>query len=147
MTTPRTAQADALLTLVASITWGDPPRGFAYASRRFQPWDDCPSQPAIYLVQHNEHPTQATRMPTRNIREYQLVIYQDTAKNVDVPGSLENDLILDALEAALRPPPGYEVQTLGGLVAHAWIEGEIFSDSGDLDGQGVITVPIRVLVP
>jgi hypothetical protein len=54
--------------------------------------------------------------------------------------------LLDALTAALAPPnPVENVQTLGGLVAHCWIEGGIQTDEGVLGGQSVAIVPIRIL--
>jgi hypothetical protein len=36
---------------------------------------------------------------------------------------------------------------LGGLVTHCWIEGRIEIHPGDLDGQAIAVVPIRMLVP
>ena len=37
--------------------------------------------------------------------------------------------------------------TLGGLVHHCFIDGKVFKDPGDLDGQALIIVPITVLAP
>ena len=147
MTPSREAVSNGVYALLSGISWDTPARSWAYTSQRMQIWTDCPAQPAMYMTEHDEHPTQKTRLLTRNEREFQVVVYQDTAKDGLTPGKVENNLILDAIEDALRPPPGQETQTLGGLVHHCWIEGDVFRDSGDLDGQGCITVPIRVLVP
>ena len=38
-------------------------------------------------------------------------------------------------------------QTLGGRVHKCWIEGRIQKFQGDLDGQTLIVVPIKILVP
>ena len=54
---------------------------------------------------------------------------------------------LDALEEALAPPPGFDRQTLGGLVHYCRIEGRVVKDPGDLDGQGLALVPIKILAP
>ena len=54
--------------------------------------------------------------------------------------------LLDAVEAALNPFP-LEAQTLGGLVTHCWIDGSTDYHPGDLDGQAIAVVPVKVLVP
>jgi len=147
VTPTREQISNAIFALVSGITWDSPARTWAFASQRMHIWTDVPAQPALCMSEHDEHPAQRTRLLTRNEREFQIVVYQCTAADGVTPGKIENNLILDAIEDALRPSPGHEVQTLGGLVHHCWIEGDIFRDSGDLDGQGVITVPVRVLVP
>jgi len=61
--------------------------------------------------------------------------------------SVQINQILDELEAALAPPPGPSFkQTLGGLVEHCWINGEIQTDEGTLGNQAVAIIPIRMLV-
>jgi len=57
---------------------------------------------------------------------------------------LRLNTILDALEAALNPANGAR-QTLGGLVSHCRIEGAVLKDPGDLDGDGLLWVPIKIL--
>jgi len=39
------------------------------------------------------------------------------------------------------------VFSLGGMVDHCWVEGETLKDPGDLDGQGLIIVPLNILLP
>jgi hypothetical protein len=63
-----------------------------------------------------------------------------------VPTERLNDY-LDALEAVLRPAPGQPTQTLGGLVHHCFIDGEILKVPGDDDGQGMAVIRITILVP
>jgi hypothetical protein len=36
-------------------------------------------------------------------------------------------------------------QTLGGLVSHCWIDGKIMKDSGDIDGDGIAVIPVKIL--
>ncbi len=64
------------------------------------------------------------------------------------PQLLEGTLnqLLDAIEAALEPPPG-EKQTLGGLVEHCWIEGEADIDPGFFTRQGFCILPVNILFP
>jgi hypothetical protein len=47
----------------------------------------------------------------------------------------------------LAPSPVSGVQTLGGLVSHCWIEGEIEQFPGVLDGIAKAIVPVKILVP
>ena len=55
--------------------------------------------------------------------------------------------LLDELDEVLRPPVGPSFkQTLGGLVEHCWIEGEIHTDEGWLGLQSIAVVPVRMLV-
>jgi hypothetical protein len=75
----------------------------------------------------------------------EVFIYTD-AHEVEVPASILNPL-LDALDTALLPDKMTGKQTLGGLVHHVWIEGRIIKEPGDLDGDGLAVVPIKVLVP
>ena len=56
-------------------------------------------------------------------------------------------LILDAVQALFPADDPDRVQTLGGLVHHCFISGKLFKDPGDLDGQALIIVPIKILVP
>jgi hypothetical protein len=55
--------------------------------------------------------------------------------------------IMDDLDNALRPPTGQDVLTLGGLVDHCYIMGDVVLIPGDLDGIGMIHVPLEIVVP
>ena len=55
--------------------------------------------------------------------------------------------IMDEIDAVIKPPVGKQVQTLGGLVDHCYIEGEVIEVPGDLDGIGFIRIPIKIVVP
>ena len=70
--------------------------------------------------------------------------HRDTAGIVP---SVAVNQILDELDEVLRPPVGPAFkQTLGGLVEHCWIEGEIHTDEGWLGLQSIAVVPLRMLV-
>ena len=58
---------------------------------------------------------------------------------------LDSDInsVLDAIDAALAPS-GEARQTLGGLVSHCRVDGTVMRDPGDLDGDGMVIVPISI---
>jgi hypothetical protein len=122
---------------------------YNYASRRVQMFDQIPQdrRPALIQVEDGESYAQDfTGKPPRVTLRVKLIIYT-WAKGLQVPGITLLNPRIDAIERALAPPPLTFKQTLGGLVDHAWIEGEIIKVSGDLDGDGVAVVPINILVP
>lgn len=139
----------ALIDYLGTVTWGEPRRGFVYRSERLQHPEDAPGQPALYTRQGDERYSQRRGLPPIRDLEFYLVVYQDVGRDPSHPRpASENDMILEAIEEALRSnlTPD-ERQTLGGLVNHARIEGTILKDSGDLGGQGVMMIPILVTVP
>jgi len=76
-----------------------------------------------------------------------LLIYISAGQDPQNIPARDLNLALDALVEALAPSPGSERQTLGGLVYHCRIEGRIVKDPGDLDGQGLAIVPLKILAP
>jgi hypothetical protein len=32
-----------------------------------------------------------------------------------------------------------------GLVSHVWIDGKIMKDPGDIDGDGIAVIPVKIL--
>lgn len=149
----REAIYTALYALGSVVEWGDPARTFSTISRRLAHWDDCPAQPGFYQVEHDdEFPVEKRGLPYSVILKAQWVVYQNTGKDPKAIPSTENNLIMDALQEALRArmEPGVQFAdrlTLGGLVHDCHISGRVFKDAGNLDGQGVIVVPIDILVP
>jgi hypothetical protein len=49
-----------------------------------------------------------------------------------------------AIEAALNSSPVGERQTLGGIVNNAWVNGEVILDTGILDEQLALMIPVSV---
>jgi hypothetical protein len=120
---------------------------FKTTGRRLVLWSLVNEQPALFLRHVNDdYPPRSTGMPPRITIECEAWIY---VKDPDPDAEPEIDLnnVLDAIEAAIQPPPAYENQTLGGLVQHCWIEGRVEIHPGDMDGQCIAVVPIRMLVP
>lgn len=142
----------ALFALAPAVSWGAPAQSFAYTSRRVKLWDDLPDQPALCQAEHEETIQQATRLPYRRQFNAAWMVFHTAGKDRSaVPASTSN-AILDAIEAAFAPAPadpGYldGRNTLNGLVHHCWINGKVFKDPGDLDGQALLIVPISLLVP
>ena len=75
-----------------------------------------------------------------------IYIYIDSAKDSSIVPATKLNNLIDALCLALKPDALTGLQTLGGLVSHCWIEGKIIKDAGDLDGDGVAIIPVRIMV-
>lgn len=120
--------------------------GLVFSSRRLQHWSDVPAinQPALFMAQTGQSCTQVRGMPKKWTFAAQVYVYANTSGD-DAPASVLNPL-LDAIEAALTPDIGVVCQTLGGLVEHCWIEGEIQTDEGALGDQAIAVIPISILV-
>jgi hypothetical protein len=129
---------------------------FKVKSRRLKHWTDVPPemQPAFFMVENDESPEQRERAPAKWTLAADLHIYTNAGgdpdavaiDNVeDLPSDVISDII-DAIEAAISPPPGQELQTLGGLVKHCWIAGKVMRDAGVLGPQSVAIVPIEMLL-
>jgi hypothetical protein len=111
--------------------------------RRLTPWADVPpsEQPALFMLCANQTVTVEGRgMPPKRSLPVTLYLY-----NQNEDAAQQNDL-LDAIEVALEPK-GEGTLTLGGLVSHCRMEGEIETDGGLLDSQAVAIIPISILVP
>jgi hypothetical protein len=138
----REAIASALFALVQGSA------SFATASRRVKLWTDVSSadKPAIFMAEHGEtYVRKGEALPAVITMDVELLIYIDAGKDQSVtPITVLNPLI-DAVDAALAPSPVTGKQTLGGLVTHCWIEGKVMKDPGDLDGDGVAVIPIKIL--
>lgn len=117
------------------------------SGRRLMLWNLVNEQPALFL-RHvgDEFPPRPTGLLSRTMIECEAWIYAKSADPDSAPEVVMNGL-LDKIETALKPGPAQEAQTLGGLVTHCWIEGRIEIHPGDLDGQAIAVVPIRMLVP
>lgn len=120
--------------------------GLVTTSRILEHFADVPAvnQPALFQTPAAQSPIRVRGLPPKWQCEYIATIYVNRASS-DVPDTALNT-ILDAIEVALAPLPAAEVQTLGGLVEHCWIEGDIEIGLGSLGQQLICNVPIKVLV-
>ena len=122
--------------------------GFVTTSRRLKHWSDVPpeAQPALFIAQRTEQVTRAPGLNPVYDLGVDVYLYAQTTEAEDSPASAINPL-MDAVDAALAPDNVMTNKcTLGGLVQHAWIEGQIETDEGLLGEQGVAIIPIRIRV-
>jgi len=113
---------------------------------------DPPQLPALFMVENNEHAMQtAPGRPTKWPLDVDVVIYARNEGESQAPGA-ENYIpetglnnLLDAVESALAPAAATNVQSLGGLVQHCWIEGKIEKDAALQGATSMAVVPVRVL--
>ena len=124
---------------------------FNTASRRLRHWSDVTSaeQPALFQAQKHETAHRARGQPPKWTLALDIYVYAQAPDDRASPATILNPLI-DALETALAPSGAdiaTNVQTLGSLVSHCWIAGQIVTDEGVLGGQAVAIVPIEIVVP
>jgi hypothetical protein len=139
---------------MSQVTWdrGDTvEHKFKAISRRVKLFSDASIQPACYQAEHGTTEEQITSMPYKTTLEASWIIYQNVARDPNAIPAIENNLIIGGCRRALAPTPvdiGYpQRNTLGQLVHHCFISGKIFKDPGDIDGQGMIVIPLKLLVP
>lgn len=127
---------------------------FKTMTRRIKMFDKVsPDQQAwCGQAEYGEQEEKKSGLPYKAVLEAHWLIYQCVARDPKAEATIENNLIVAAVKKALDPlpqDPGYyeERNTLNGLVYRCSVQGRIFKDPGDIDGQGLILVPIRILVP
>ena len=147
MNGPRETALQALLALIAdAYDWASPPM------RRLKLWSDVAraERPCCFVFEggRESYVWSNGACPKRTL-EAQLFIYVD-AKDPNSVGAAGLNDVMDALDAALVPA-GTDValgrQTLGGAVYNCRIDGAPFKDPGDLDGDGLIIAPIKLILP
>lgn len=135
----------ALFQLVSGVTANG--SGFVTAGRKLRHWTDvpAPNQPAVYQCQGPEYYKTRQGLPPIVTLTCKLWLYAKYPPDGSPSSPVLNPL-KDAIFAALAPSPVTGVQSLGGLVYHAWIEGETLTDEGVLGDQAVILIPVKILV-
>src|SRR5208282_1613971 len=122
---------------------------FNTSGRRLQLWSKVASFPALFVQSTGTHypPREVSGLPPKRTITAELWVYTDAGKDPNAnPEQALNDII-DDVEAALLPGVNSNAQTLGGIVSHAWIEGEIEQFPGVLDGIAKAIIPVKILVP
>jgi hypothetical protein len=148
MNVARETVMSALVALLESAAFAQPVNGqsgFALVSRRLKLWSDVPKsqRPALFIAEHREQQSyQNEALPAKTTLSVDLFVYIDASDRNTVPAIALNTL-MDALEGALKPATGAR-QTLGGLVSHCRIDGPVLKDPGDLDGDGLLWVPLKI---
>lgn len=152
MATParREQIAATLFTLLSQA----PGTGFVTVGRRLvDPENVATSErPAFFLIEHEDEFIQdVPDHPLKQVMTFAAYLYidvgNDAASQNAIPGASLNNIV-DALVVALKPDNGVtRRQTLGGLVAAAWLSGNAPRASGDTTGKGMSVIPIKVLMP
>ena len=137
----------ALFDLTASLA-SSPGAALAFSSRRVKTFEDLPAQPALCQAETDETMTQVTGQVAVTTLGASWLIYHQAGKDDDAVPAQTTNAILTAVRGLFIDPTDPDfAQTLGGLVHKCWIEGRIQKFQGDLDGQTLIVVPIKILVP
>ncbi len=106
-------------------------------------------RPAFFQLESGPETYQWTSPATpKRTFEAKLFLYFD-ARDPTTPGSSAINAALDAIDAALAPPAPTSLgrQTLGGAVHDCKITGVPVRDTGDLDGDGLAVVSVRLVGP
>jgi hypothetical protein len=137
----------ALFDLTADLAWA-PAGALAYRSRRVKTFEDLPAQPALCQAETDETLAQVTSQQAVTTLGATWLIYHQAGKDDDAVPAETTNAMLTAVKALFvdSTDPAF-AQTLGGLVHKCWIEGRIQKFQGDLDGQTLVVVPIKILVP
>lgn len=146
MPTSRDAAIEALVSLVASAyPWKSGP------SRKLKLWSDVPpaARPACFVFEGGleSYAWSQGAVPKRVI-EPKLFIYF-SAKG-DIAGATLLDGVMDALDQAFSLTGGdlgLGRNTLSGAVYSCRIDGKVLKDPGDLDGDALLVVPVRIVLP
>jgi hypothetical protein len=145
--TPRESAIGALINLVANAyPWKLGP------ARRLKLWNDVPavSRPACFVFEGGQeiYSWSESARPKRVI-EVRLFIYLN-AKDPNIAGAALVNSVLDAIDAAFSLSGSDIVvgrNTLGGTTYHCRIDGKPLKDPGDLDGDALLIVPVKLVLP
>jgi hypothetical protein len=150
------ATREPIYAALAALVFADPRIGavFATTGRYLRHHEQVPGgvvgMPAIYLVQHpgESFVRVGKGVPAKRTLRCAFVMYFNTADpGNSLPATACNaglDVIDDVIN--LPPNPG-NVQTLGGLVEHVYIEGDVSTAEGLLQDHSIVVVPITILIP
>lgn len=107
------------------------------------------AMPALFLLQKSEGWQMVGKgVPPKRTLKCHLLIYTDTGDATATPPAILINQLLDVLDDVItKPANGAQVQTLGGLVNHVYIEGEIEIGEGLLQSKSIFVIPITMLIP
>jgi hypothetical protein len=105
--------------------------------------------PALFQAQTAEKDERgALGLPNKRTMRFELWLYTAIPQEPSaVPSTLLN-IMVDAIETSMAGAVPTGIQTLGGLVASARIDGNVeFAEGLTSDGKSLAVVPIAVLIP
>ncbi len=125
---------------------------YRYASRRLRMPDQLSgiAKPALFMLEHKEiHSKNRNATPAIRTLLVDVWIYISLGADPnEVPITNLNTLIdaIDPNSGGVLKPDIHGKQTLGGLVAECYINGEIIKVPGDIgNGLGAAVIPIEVI--
>lgn len=148
MAAPLRENAIAALTgvIAAAYPWKLGP------SRRLKLWTDVPAanRPACFVFEGGEevYSWNESAVPRRAL-EIRLFIYLN-AKDQSISGAALLNDVMDALDVAFALSDADLCagrNTLGGAAYHCRIDGKVLKDPGDIDGDALLIVPIKIILP
>jgi hypothetical protein len=144
MSEPQFARETVYAALFSLVSGAAP---FATKTRRIKEYSDvdAATQPAILQVELGEKWEAAVGKPPIVTLNCRLFIYCESSDPTP-PVSTQLNALLDAVTGALASTQWQNYrQTLGGLVSHARISGDVTIMEG-LSGQSEAIVPVEILV-
>ncbi len=145
-----TSREDALEALVALLAsaydWNLGPL------RRLKLWTDVAmaKRPACFLFEGGfESYSWSESAMAKRVLEVKVFVYLN-AKDPNVVGASALNDVMDAFDAAFALSGNDLIsgrKTLGGLVYHCRIDGKLMKDPGDLDGDALLIVPVKLILP
>lgn len=123
--------------------------GAVTTGRKLVPFDQVPpeKQPALFIAQTKEEHKQKAGVPAILTLKADIFMYTNSGGNDQTLCSTQINNMLDALDAAFAFDDVARGRcTLGGIVQHAWIDGETLIAEGQGGSQAVAIVPFAVLV-
>ncbi len=146
----REAIMTALVNLLAGVFFQGSVNGrttWTGVYRRLKLWNDVAKadRPVLFVTQHGDTTGYSSAsLPAKVTMDVDLFVYIDSSDPNAIPATSLN-IILEAVEAAIAPQPGPGgMQTLGGLVQHVRREGKAVMDPGDIDGDGLLLIPLKI---
>lgn len=120
---------------------------FQSSDRRGQIWSGVTpgQQPYLGLIEKGATGVQNSALGLEKwTLHYLCLVYLRADANPEAIPATQINAALQAIAEAINSVPLGEKQTLGGLVLNTFINGEVFIDTGILDQQCAILVPIDV---
>lgn len=147
------ATREPIYSALWSLVTGDPgvASAFVTMSRYTKHFEDVPGQlmPALFMLEKRERWERPGKgvSPKRTLQAH-FLCYTDNANPDAVPPSIIINTLMDAIDNVLTNPgtPDNAV-TLGGLVEHVYIEGDVEIAEPLLQEKGIFVVPLTILIP
>lgn len=117
-------------------------------SRKWKIFSDVrpKAQPALFIVKAPERDEAEEGTPTKRTMTYDLNVYTNGGHGTSVIPATALNNMMDAVNGALAGSPVDGINTLGGKVAHAYINGVSEIYEGTLGDQAVAIMPLEVLL-